>query len=400
MRYRHAFDGVRVMKSLWFALCVTAAMTVATAANAEQADNVQVRLCPPTQMRAYPLDEQGRLKSLQISGIAIINRGSSAFVIERITISLLDHGRALDARTLEAPEIARWVGNGPPLLRAMRSTGFEFCGDALAPADVSAGGRTLNHDETLLVVNQVFAYDHTRDAALVAVDGSIDGRRVTLRATIPISEQIGARLRFPLRGVWYVGWGPSFHTGHRAHIFEEFALDIAKLGGEGVTHRGAGLRFEDYYAYGAPVLAAAAGRVVHVEANQAENRSALQRPDETAEAYNTRHSAEASEEMASRGPDWVLGNYVVIDHGEGEYSVYAHLQPGSLRVRAGDAVRSGDVLGKLGSSGNSTEPHLHFQVCDRPEPLSCAGVPVQFSNITLLWSDLRAVQSGDIVTAR
>src|SRR4029077_1558261 len=113
-------------------------------------------------LRAYPLDEQGRLKSLQISGIAIINRGSRAFGIERITISLLDPGRALDARTLEAPEIARWVGNTAPLLRAMRLSGFEFCGDGLVPADVSAGGATLNHDETLLVVNQVFAYDHMR----------------------------------------------------------------------------------------------------------------------------------------------------------------------------------------------------------------------------------------------
>src|SRR6185295_9263046 len=99
------------MKSLWFAIGAIAALTVAPAANAEQTDNVQVRFCPPAQMRAYPLDEQGRLKSLQISGIAIINRGSRAFVIERITISLLDHGRALDARMLEGPEIARWVGN-------------------------------------------------------------------------------------------------------------------------------------------------------------------------------------------------------------------------------------------------------------------------------------------------
>jgi len=55
--------------------------------------------------------------------------------------------------------------------------------------------------------------------------------------------------------------------------------------------------------------------------------------------------------------------------------IYAHLKAGSVAVKVGDVVEAGQVLGKLGSSGNSTEPHLHFQVCDRPEPLQCAGIP-------------------------
>jgi murein DD-endopeptidase MepM/ murein hydrolase activator NlpD len=89
----------------------------------------------------------------------------------------------------------------------------------------------------------------------------------------------------------------------------------------------------------------------------------------------------------------------MLDHGNGEYSLYAHLQPGRVKVRVGQAVKAGDVLGQLGSSGNSTEPHLHFHVCDRPDPLMCAGIPVAFKNITVLWSDdARALQSGDIVT--
>jgi murein DD-endopeptidase MepM/ murein hydrolase activator NlpD len=55
--------------------------------------------------------------------------------------------------------------------------------------------------------------------------------------------------------------------------------------------------------------------------------------------------------------------------------MYAHLQPGSLRVKAGQKVKRGDVLGLLGNSGNSTEPHLHFQVMDRPSPLGAEGLP-------------------------
>ena len=60
------------------------------------------------------------------------------------------------------------------------------------------------------------------------------------------------------------------------------------------------------------------------------------------------------------------GNHVVLDLGNGEYALLAHLQRGSVRVEAGDRVRAGDVLGLTGNSGNSSEPHLHFHVQDRP----------------------------------
>src|SRR5438552_3112797 len=72
-----------------------------------------------------------------------------------------------------------------------------------------------------------------------------------------------------------------------------------------------------------------------------------------------------------------------------------------MRVGVGDEVKVGEVIGKLGSSGNSTEPHLHFHVCDKPDPLMCAGVPVNFSNVTIQWADLpRPIQSGDVVIAK
>jgi murein DD-endopeptidase MepM/ murein hydrolase activator NlpD len=97
----------------------------------------------------------------------------------------------------------------------------------------------------------------------------------------------------------------------------------------------------------------------------------------------------------------ITGNYAMIDHGKSEYSFYAHLQPGSVRVHKGDRVKAGDVIGKLGSSGNSTEPHLHFHVCDSNDPLLSAGIPVNFSNVTIQWADVpRPIQSGDIVIAK
>jgi murein DD-endopeptidase MepM/ murein hydrolase activator NlpD len=270
----------------------------------------------------------------------------------------------------------------------------------IAPS-VKLAGPTLNRDQALLVTQQVFAFRDARDTLRIRVHGNGGSGATEISGTLPIKSEFAKNTYiFPLRGVYYVGWGASLHTGHRWAIPEEFALDIAKIGGNGLSHKGKGTRFEDYYAYGAEVLAAADGKVIGALNDQAEDPSAMQRPDESQEAYFARLQKDQATRLA-KGANVIAGNYVKIDHGKDEYSFYAHLQPGNVRVHVGDQVKAGDVIGKLGSSGNSTEPHLHFHVCDAPDVLLCAGIPVNFSNITIQWADVpRPIQSGDIVVAK
>jgi murein DD-endopeptidase MepM/ murein hydrolase activator NlpD len=73
------------------------------------------------------------------------------------------------------------------------------------------------------------------------------------------------------------------------------------------------------------------------------------------------------------GPSRVLGNHVVLDLGDGVYAVLAHLRHGSLRVAKGQRVRAGQQVAECGNSGNSTEPHLHFQLMDHRSVLFAAG---------------------------
>jgi murein DD-endopeptidase MepM/ murein hydrolase activator NlpD len=281
-----------------------------------------------------------------------------------------------------------------------REASFMFCGAELIAPGIKLAGPVLHANEGLMVTNEVFAFSRERDALRVRVEGTVAGKGVELSATLPVTSKFAKTdWLFPLHGVSYVGWGPSLHTAHRWVLPEAYALDIARLGESGLTYRGEGARFSDYYAYGTEIYAAAAGKVIEAVNNVSEDAALLQRPNESTDAYIAR--VRESQAKLMKSENGLMGNHVIIDHGNHEYSLYAHMQPGSVRVRAGESVAAGALLGQLGSSGNSTEPHLHFQLCSGTSALQCNGMPVSFSNIRVLWAERdRALQSGDIVIAK
>jgi len=146
----------------------------------------------------------------------------------------------------------------------------------------------------------------------------------------------GSTLSFPLRGPWYVMQGGGRLLNHHAGLPEQrAAVDLLRVGRWGTRRRGA--RRDDpasYLAFGAPVHAPCGGRVVSAVGDL---------PDQV--PGRPRY-----------GPPY--GNHVAIDNGTGTVRL-AHLRQGSVRVAAGDVVRAGQVLGEVGNSGNSSEPHLH-----------------------------------------
>jgi murein DD-endopeptidase MepM/ murein hydrolase activator NlpD len=117
----------------------------------------------------------------------------------------------------------------------------------------------------------------------------------------------------------------------------------------------------DLFSYGyywAPVRAAAPGRVVGVRRNMPEQVPGALPPGATIQ-------------MAG-------GNYVVVDIGHGRYAFYAHLATRSVRVKRGQKIKTGQVLGLLGNTGNTDGPHLHFHVMNSPSPLQSSGLPFVF----------------------
>ena len=370
---------------------------------AETPPPIEVRFCPQSAVHTYPLESRREVNSLLLQNVAVLNHSAAAFKIRAVTIELLQSGNVTDSRRLEASELQRFAERGAKMQAGgiLQQVAFQFCGTSLIPSDVKLAGPDLNENQALLITSQVFAFTGSRDSLRVKVEGDSGGKTKEVSGTLPIKSEFAKNTYiFPLRGVSYVGWGASFHTGHRWAIPEEFALDIARLGGDGLSHKGDGARFADYYAYGTDVLAACDGTVVEAVNDLPEDPTAMQRPDESQEAYFARLQNEQAGRLA-KGMTAITGNYVMIDHGKSEYSFYAHLQPGSVRVHKGDRAKAGDVIGKLGSSGNSSEPHLHFHVCDSNNPLMSAGIPVNFRNVTIQWADVpRPIQSGDVIIAK
>lgn len=170
----------------------------------------------------------------------------------------------------------------------------------------------------------------------------------------------------PLRGPGWVAVGSCCDGPHRRSVQpvngrlflgQRFAIDWNGVDDEGRFVVGDPSLNDSWTFYGKPVLAVRKARVV----------AAVDRfPDQTPNA------------PASVTIDEADGNYVILDLGRGRFAFYAHLKPNSVRVKKGDLVSKGDVIGLLGNSGSSTGPHLHFHVMNRPSALASDGLPYVF----------------------
>lgn len=174
--------------------------------------------------------------------------------------------------------------------------------------------------------------------------------------------------RLPLDGPVTVAWGGgTIAVNYHAQIPDQrWAYDLL-VTENGQSFRGDGARLEDYLAYGQPVLAPAEGVVVAVRDSEPEG------------------------EIGHRQLRRAAGNHVVLQVAPREFLFIAHLHRGSIRVKAGERVRAGQAIGRVGNSGNSSEPHVHLHLQDTPTPSLGEGIPMYFHSYRL---DGRQVERG------
>jgi len=179
---------------------------------------------------------------------------------------------------------------------------------------------------------------------------------------MPVPDRHQTRLSTPFKGRWLVAWGGDTREQNMHYDVpnQKFAFDFLGVAGQGNTRRGEALVNEDYYAFGREILAPADGVVTDVIKGVRDNRP------------------------GSMNPYSALGNAVFIEHRTNEVSVLSHLKQGSVRIKVGDKVKAGQVIGLCGNSGNSSEPHLHFHLQNTPIIQDGRGIKCYFQELNVI----------------
>ncbi|MEO8453259.1 MAG: M23 family metallopeptidase [Gemmatimonadota bacterium] len=219
----------------------------------------------------------------------------------------------------------------------------------------------------------------------------------------PKEYRTKTRLVIPVVGRVLVWDGHEFYAHHRRlditrfkdtemKQFDRYAYDLTLVDERGEVRKQGDSGPTTVFGWQAPIVAPGDGMVIDAEQDVADQLPGMPPFDEAAVGTDYRK---------------LLGNFVIIDHQNGEYSVMCHMRQRSLTVKKGDRVRAGQRIGKIGNSpGGATVAHLHYQLQDGPDPFVSEGLPSSFTGFYRLLGGKRVpvtrgqIDTGDIVEGR
>lgn len=187
-------------------------------------------------------------------------------------------------------------------------------------------------------------------------------------------------INLPVKGIWIAGHagGTEIVNYHCAHTSQLYAMDIMKVNDNGRIFTGSGNELTDFYTMNEKIYSPVNGTIVTV--------------------VDGLPNAKVS--STTTNPDNPAGNHVVIQFEQDRYIFLAHLNKGSVQVKAGDRIKTGDLIGHAGNSGNTTMPHLHMHIQDRPtiDYSGETGFPYRFRSIQRKrWMNWVTVTNGFLI---
>lgn len=212
----------------------------------------------------------------------------------------------------------------------------------------------------------------------------IDRRNIMFEMSEPIIVE------FPLRGEWLSPNTPGTKVpSHGTNkLGTRYAYDFIQVDWDRAGYPAYrvslpqyllfGVLLSDYYCWGQKVYAPFDGIVVVAEDGYKE-RERTKLFSDMSNAYKNAHYFDPEKDDVQS----VAGNYIIIQYDNNVYAALCHLQTGSIQVSVGQSVRAGDFIGKVGHSGNSFAPHLHFQLMDSSNIATANGLPCAFKNYEL-----------------
>ena len=310
------------------------------------------------------------------------NRGDKPLRVSRIEASVFDRSGALQIRKFLT---AAGLQHGKDEIAALDRQGSSYIYNPFVDFPPEIELASLRYDFTF----------ETGD------DGEESTASVTVR---PRPFEAKTKLTLPLKGRILLHDGHDYYAHHRrfdlshpflkeigvTHNFTRFASDLCIVNESGDLRRNVNNSNEDWYGFGAPVYAPGSGRIVRMKDGV---------PD------NINGKATFTIDEFRKDPTVPAGNFVMIDHQNGEYSLMAHMKQGSVRVRVGEMVRAGQQVGQMGVSGDAYLPHVHYELRDSSE-LNANGLPAYFHDFVRVIGKRRiavpvdSVNSGDILEQR
>jgi hypothetical protein len=199
----------------------------------------------------------------------------------------------------------------------------------------------------------------------VPLDYTVAPHDLSVPAPVRIGPPVKGKNWVAINGCCEPGWphfGSSLAANGSLFTSQTFAIDWKRANRRGEFYTGDKTRNESYVDYGSDIIAVADGTVTAtLDGLEANKPGVLPATDPVLGPQLTVENVD--------------GNHVVLDIGNGNYAFYAHMMKGSLRVEVGDRVTKGQVLGKLGNTGNANASHMHFHLMNGPSVLGSSGVP-------------------------
>jgi hypothetical protein len=291
---------------------------------------------------AWPVAQEAAGRWQVVGEVVLTNGRADDVTVALVTVEVLDRRGRLMGGAVYRPsafEDMLIVITGPPE----------------APVFLPPGTRVVGPGDRAVALVSLLTLRHLVPVtARITVYGTWG--RLSTRVALP-GFSPGQEMLWPLAaddGLFWLADATAESVAHRRAVLplptgeyfvtQRFAMDPVQIDIDGnISNPVQSPHKEDYYAWGATVRASGSGVVVAVTADQ---------PDQ---------------EIGSSDPNQPAGNFVAIEHGPSLFSAYAHMMHGSATVQVGDAVEAGQPLGLVGNSGNTTNPHLHFQYMDRWE---------------------------------
>lgn len=275
-------------------------------------------------------------------------------------------------------------------------------------------GASIEKQSSLLLYNpfHTFAADIPLHKLHYEFSFSTEDRKKYFKTDIdvtPILYETKTNLILPIRGRVLVWDGHDYNSHHRRFNylhpffvkqgnktnFQRYSYDFVIVDEQGLIYKGKSRvnddwyqartdTMEDYYSFGAPIYAAGAGRVVFVVDDKSDNRQFNQ-------------ADLATDEWA------YAGNYIIVDHLNGEFSWFGHIKQGSARVKVGQMVKQGEIIAAVGASGSSLFPHLHYELRNGSGAREVEGLPSYFSYFRRILGSRSvnvkrgAINTGDLV---